>query len=64
MLFNLEEDISEKNNQVETQKDVAKQLSDEISNWEKQLIDPVFLGLSQDSLYNSLHPDRFKNPGK
>ncbi len=31
------------------------------NQWESLMIDPIFLGLSQNDLYNELHPDRFKN---
>lgn len=64
MIFDLSVDISE-------EKNLAKNKAESISNflearnaWEKNMADPVFMGLFQDKEYNIINPDRFKRPVK
>ena len=58
-LFDLSNDVSEDN-------DIKKQFESRVSDldallqkWNKQLIDPVFMGLLLNDEYNKLHPDRW-----
>lgn len=60
MLFDLEGDISEKTNLIETKPDSFNHLKNKYLNWENQMRDPIFLGLREDSEYSELHPNRFK----
>ncbi|WP_167605744.1 sulfatase-like hydrolase/transferase [Maribellus sediminis] len=60
MLFNLTDDISEENNLEEQRPDRVLQLTKEFQNWNRNMKDPIFMGLSQDKKYNELHPERFE----
>ncbi|KJF43963.1 sulfatase-like hydrolase/transferase [Draconibacterium sediminis] len=60
MLFNLTNDISEENNLEEQKPDRILQLTKEFQNWNRNMKDPIFMGLSQDKKYNELHPERFE----
>lgn len=64
MLFDLSQDISEEKNLSNETKENTRRLSSDLRKWESELIDPEFLGLSQDKEYNEIHPDRFKKPEK
>lgn len=64
MLFNLDTDISETTNMAADLEKRVKQLYADFNNWQSDITDPVFLGLRDDDLYNSTHPDRFKKPEK
>ena len=64
MLFNLDKDISETTNLIESGKDNAERLNEKIKGWEQQVIDPIFMGLQQDGEYNVIHSDRFQRPSK
>jgi len=58
-LYNLTKDIGERNALTDqTKMESLLKLKDQ---WTKQMIDPVFLGLVQNALYNKLHPDRWEN---
>lgn len=61
-LFNLENDMGEENNLMEIEMNL--QLQEAYNKWEKELMDPVFLGLNQNSEYNLIHPDRFLKKGQ
>ncbi|MEL4308209.1 sulfatase-like hydrolase/transferase [Joostella sp. CR20] len=60
MLFNLEEDISETSNLYETKSATFLALKEEFEKLNKEMKDPIFMGLSQGKEYNELHPDRFE----
>ncbi|WP_020568227.1 sulfatase-like hydrolase/transferase [Neolewinella persica] len=61
-LYDLGEDIGEANNLVEQQAAKVKGLEEAWEAWNANNQDPVFLGLLQDSLYSTLHPNRFTRP--
>lgn len=56
-LYNLADDIGEHNALTDQSK--MKSLLKIKDEWLRQMIDPVFLGLKQNKLYNQLHPDRW-----
>jgi arylsulfatase A-like enzyme len=60
MLFDLRIDISETNNLIETKPEDFIQLEKIYQNWSSQMLDPIFMGLLQDSKYSKSHPNRFK----
>jgi hypothetical protein len=67
MLFDLKNDISEKNNLIDIKPQSFDFLKNIYINWESEMLDPIFLGLGEDSEYSKLHPDRFirkNNPNK
>lgn len=57
--FDIQKDIAEKNNTVSTQSQSVEKLSQHLTLWKGQLIDPLFLGLLQDAEYSKVHPDRW-----
>ena len=59
-LYDLDFDISEKNNIALEFPELVNELRKKINKWNKKTIDPIFLGLSNNELYNKLNPDRFK----
>lgn len=59
MLFNLENDISENNNLIKSKSKSFENLHIKYNEWKNDILDPVFFGLSKDSEYNQLHPDRY-----
>lgn len=59
-LYNLTEDISEKNNIKNVNSSEFKILEKERQNWKKQLKDPIFLGLLQGEMYDGQNPHRWK----
>ena len=59
-LYDLDLDISEKNNIALDFPELVNELRKKINKWNKKTIDPIFLGLSNNELYNKLNPDRFK----
>ncbi|UZD21415.1 sulfatase-like hydrolase/transferase [Algoriphagus halophytocola] len=58
-LFDIQKDIAEKVNLAYGQKDRVKAIEHLIKEWEMSLMDPVFMGLSEEKKYSELHPDRF-----
>lgn len=58
-LFDIQKDISEKVNLAVNQEKRVKAIELLIKKWEKSLMDPIFLGLSEEKKYSELHPDRF-----
>ena len=59
-LYDLNKDISEKNNIAVDFPEITNELIQKIDEWNKKTINPVFLGLANNQLYNKLNPDRFK----
>lgn len=57
-LFNVTEDMSE-NNAISDQTTFSD-LDAHYKGWEKEMKDPIFLGLLKDKEYNKTHPNRFK----
>ena len=64
ILFNLKDDISEKNNLIEKDFDMFQKLQSNYQNWNSQMLDPIFYGLGQDKEYNKKHPNRFNKQNK
>ena len=60
MLFDLENDISESINIKDSLLGSFNFLNSKIKEWNESNLDPVFLGLKDNKLYNKLNPDRFK----
>lgn len=58
-LFNLQNDISEKQNLKESSSKKYNSLKQEYNKWEAQMKPPAFMGLKQNGAYNKIHPDRF-----
>lgn len=58
-LFDLNKDISEKKSLNQVNPVIFNSLYEEYKDWRTQLMDPRFMGLGQDSLYNVQHPKRF-----
>lgn len=61
-LYNLTNDISEKNNIKDSLK--SKELKSLFEIWNKNNIKPIFYGLGENKEYNQKHPKRFKNVEK
>lgn len=61
-LYDLAGDIGEANDLADKQIAGAESLEETWEKWDAENLPPVFLGLRQDSIYNSLHPDRFTRP--
>jgi arylsulfatase A-like enzyme len=61
-LFNLIDNIQEDPNLIKQNNVLSNELKQQFDNWNNQMIDPVFLGLLSDKLYNEKHPERFKKP--
>jgi arylsulfatase A-like enzyme len=59
-LFKIRSDIGEKNNLAQGEPKTLKQLKSKAASWNKQLLDPTFLGLMQDKEYSQTHPDRYR----
>ena len=58
-LYDLEKDISEQNNIALDFPEITNDLRSKIKQWNEKTINPIFLGLSNNELYNKLNPDRF-----
>ena len=66
-IFDLKNDISEETNIINSSKPIYDRLKSQFKEWEKGMIDPVFLDLGSGKEYNKLHPDRWydnSNPEK
>ncbi|MBB4078048.1 arylsulfatase A-like enzyme [Lewinella aquimaris] len=61
-LYALDKDLAEGNNLAPEQSATVDSLESAWKSWDEANHGPVFLGLRQDSLYNTLHPDRFERP--
>ena len=62
MMFDLNKDISEKNNLASGNENRVNELFSDFNKWQSNMIAPRFLGLKEDKLYSEQHPDRFKKP--
>ena len=60
MFFDLENDISESINIKDSLSESFNFLNSKIKEWNESNLDPIFLGLKDNKLYNKLNPDRFK----
>ena len=60
LLFDLGKDISETTNLIHSQKELFKHLEETYQNWNTQMLNPIFLGLLQDSKYTKSNPNRYK----
>ena len=60
-IFDLSNDISEENNLINSSKQIYDNLKFEFKEWEKDMIDPIFLDLGMGKEYNKLYPDRWHN---
>jgi len=58
-IFDLKNDISEEDNIISSSKDIYDDLKFNFKEWNKEMIDPVFLDLGSGKEYNKLHPDRW-----
>jgi len=63
-LFDLNQDIGEKNNLAAQQKKQIKAMNQQLQRWKSQLKDPFFLGLNQDAEYSRSHPERWQIKGE
>ncbi len=66
-IFDLKNDISEETNIINSSKPIYDRLKSQFKEWEKGMINPVFLDLGSGKEYNKLHPDRWydnSNPKK
>lgn len=63
-LFDVNNDIAEKNNLAGAQKKQVNALNKQLQRWKNQIIDPLFLGLNQDAEYSRTHPDRWQINGE
>jgi len=54
-------DISEENNIISTSQNIYNRLKSKFKEWEKDMIDPVFMDLRMGKEYNKLNPDRWYN---
>ena len=60
-IFDLKNDISEETNIINLSKPIYDRLKSQFKEWEKNMIDPVFLSLGMGKEYNKLNPDRWYN---
>ena len=60
-IFDLKNDISEENNIINSSKTIYDDLKFNFKEWDKEMIDPVFLDLYMGKEYDKLHPDRWYN---
>ena len=58
-IFDLKNDISEENNLIDISKNIYDEYKLKFNEWDKDMIDPVFLDLGSGKEYNKLHPDRW-----
>ena len=56
-IFDLKNDISEETNIINSSKPIYNRLKSKFKEWEKDMIDPVFLDLGMGKEYNKLNPD-------
>tara|TARA_B100001146_G_scaffold78650_2_gene69797 strand:+ start:35040 stop:36449 length:1410 start_codon:yes stop_codon:yes gene_type:complete len=60
-IFDLKNDISEETNIINSSKPIYNRLKSQFKEWEKGMIDPVFMDLGMGKEYNKLNPDRWYN---
>jgi len=58
-IFDLKNDISEEKNIINSSKPIYDRLKSQFKEWEKEMIDPVFMDLGMGREYNKLNPDRW-----
>lgn len=58
-IFDLLNDISEENNIISTSQNIYNRLKSKFKDWEKDMIDPVFMDLRMGKEYDNLNPDRW-----
>ena len=58
-IFDLKNDISEETNIIDSSKPIYDRLKSQFKEWEKEMIDPVFMDLGMGKEYNKLNPDRW-----
>ena len=58
-IFDLDNDLSEENNIISSSKNIYQELKLKFNEWEKDMIDPVFMDLGMGKEYNKLNPDRW-----
>ena len=58
-IFDLKNDISEEINIIDSSKSIYDRLKSQFKEWEKEMIDPVFMDLGMGREYNKLNPDRW-----
>lgn len=59
-LYELKNDVGEKNNIADRDSKTAEQLKKEIKKWEAKTIPPAFYGLNQEELYNKEQKEKMK----
>ncbi len=59
-IFDLTNDLGEENNIISSSKNIYNRLKSKFEEWEKDMIDPVFMDLGMGKEYDALHPDRWK----
>ena len=60
MFFDLKNDLSESINIKDSLSESFNFLNSKIQEWNESNLDPIFLGLKDNKMYNKLNPDRFK----
>ena len=60
-IFDLLNDVSEENNIISSSQNIYSRLKSKFKDWEKDMIDPVFMDLGMGKEYNKLNPDRWNN---
>ena len=58
-IFDLKNDISEETNIIDSSKLIYDRLKSQFKEWEKDMIDPVFMDLGMGKEYNKLNPNRW-----
>ena len=58
-VFDLKNDMSEESNIIDTSKPIYNRLKSKFKEWEKDMIDPIFMDLGMGKEYNKLNPDRW-----
>ena len=58
-IFDLDNDLSEENNIISSSTPIYQKLKLKFKEWEKDMIDPVFMDLGMGKEYNKLNPNRW-----
>ena len=58
-VFDLKNDMSEESNIIDSSKPIYNRLKSKFKEWEKDMIDPIFMDLGMGKEYNKLNPDRW-----
>ena len=59
IIYSLRLKAKKLNNIIEKNRPLFNELLKKSVEWNKTLMDPIFLGLRDDELYNKLNPDRY-----